>query len=147
MKYIVTIMVCLLAVALAHAQPIVTESTSNAKTKVESPPPSAISPNITNINNLMCSSGVSAAIQTQILGISTGTTITDLNCEMVILSRELYSQQMKAPATTLLCQDARVWWSLWDSGVYCPVEGKFGLNAKEYWEANQTLIPKRPKVK
>lgn len=147
MKYIITIVVCLLAVAFAHAEPIVTDSTSKSETTVKSPPPSAISPNITNINNLMCSSGVSAAIQTQILGISTGTTITDLNCEMVILSRELYSQQMKAPATTLLCQDARVWWSLWDSGVYCPVEGKFGINAKEYWEANANLIPKRPKVK
>ena len=39
------------------AQPIVTESTSVAKTKVESPPPSAISPSITTINEERCNCG------------------------------------------------------------------------------------------
>ena len=49
------LLVCLLFSSVAVAQPIVTESTSNSKTKVESPPPSAISPSITTINNKMCS--------------------------------------------------------------------------------------------
>lgn len=147
MKYIVTIIVCLLAVAMAHGQPIVTESTSKAETTVKSPPPSAISPNITTINNYNCSTGLSGAVQTQILGISMGSTVRDLNCEMLLKSRELYSQQMKAPATTVLCQDANIWWGMWDAGVYCPIEGKFGLSAKEFWEANKELMPDRPKIK
>lgn len=132
---------------VAHAQPIVTESTSKAETTVKSPPPSAISPNITTINNVMCKGGVSAAIQTQILGFSTGTTFTDQNCEMVILSRELSSLNMKVPATSLLCQDARVWWGMWDGGVPCPIEGKVNASAKEHWLANPHLIPERPKIK
>ena len=129
------------------AQPIVTESTSKAETTVKSPPASAISPNITTINSYNCSTGVSGATQTQILGISFGTTIVDKNCELLLKSRELYSQQMKAPATTVLCQDASVWWGMWDSGVYCPVEGKFGITAKEHWLAHPHMIPNRPTIK
>ncbi len=132
--------------ASAMAQPIVTESTSKSETTVKSPPPSAISPNITTINNKNCSTGVSGAVQTQILGISMGGTTRDLNCELVVLSESLYFQQMKAPATTLLCQNSKVWWAMWDAGVYCPIEGKFGISAKEYYEANTGLMPKRPKV-
>jgi hypothetical protein len=133
--------------AVAMAEPIVTDSTSKSETTVKSPPPSAISPNITTINNYNCSTGLSGAVQTQILGISMGSTVRDLNCEMLLKSRELYSQQMKAPATTVLCQDANIWWGMWDSGVYCPVEGKFGISAKEFWEANPKLMPDRPKIK
>jgi hypothetical protein len=133
--------------AVAMAEPIVTDSTSKSETTVKSPPPSAISPNITTINNYNCSTGLSGAVQTQILGISMGSTVRDLNCEMLLKSRELYSQQMKAPATTVLCQDANIWWGMWDSGVYCPIEGKFGISAKEFWEANPKLMPDRPKIK
>lgn len=56
MRILGVVLFCVLAlVNYAKAQPIVTESTSNSKTKVESPPPSAISPSITTINNKMCS--------------------------------------------------------------------------------------------
>ena len=147
MRYIVTIAVCLLAVAFAHGQPIVTESTSNSKTKVESPPASAISPSITTINNKMCSSGVAAAVQTQILGISMGTTVRDSNCEMIIKAESLFNMQMKTAAVSVMCQDSANWWGMWDAGTYCPVEGKVGLAAKEYWDANPDMKPSRPKIK
>lgn len=145
MRYIVTIIVCLLAVALAHAEPIVTEST--AKTKVESPPPSAISPNITSINNKMCSSGVAAAVQTQIFGISMGTTVRDANCEMLLKAESLFNMQMKTAAVSVMCQDSALWWGMWDAGTYCPIEGKVGIEAKNYWLANPSMIPDRPKIK
>lgn len=133
--------------AYAMGQPIVTDSTSKSETTVKSPPASAISPNITTINSYNCSTGISGATQTQILGISFGTTIVDKNCELLLKSRELYSQQMKAPATTVLCQDASIWWGMWDSGVYCPVEGKFGISAKEHWLSHPHMIPDRPTIK
>jgi hypothetical protein len=150
MKSIAYLLVGLLiggSMAVAMAQPIVTESTSKAETTVKSPPPSAISPNITTINNIMCTSGVSAAIQTQILGFSTGTTFIDMNCEKILLSRELSALQMKVPATALLCSDARVWWAMWDGGVPCPIEGKINVDAKNHWLANPNLIPSRPVIK
>lgn len=129
------------------AQPIVTESTSNSKTKVESPPPSAISPSITTINNKMCSSGVAAAVQTQIFGISMGTTVRDNNCEMIIKAESLFNMQMKTAAVSVMCQDAAIWWAMWDAGTFCPVEGKVGVEAKNYWLDNTALIPDRPKIK
>ena len=131
--------------APAKAQPIVTESTS--KTKVESPPPSAISPSITTINNKMCSSGVAAAVQTQIFGISMGTTVTDKNCEMIIKAESLFNMQMKTAAVSVMCQDSANWWGMWDAGTYCPVEGKVGIEAKNYWLDNPNMIPARPKIK
>ena len=133
--------------AVAMAQPIVTDSTSRAETKVESPPPSAISPSITTINNKMCSSGVAAAVQTQIFGISMGTTITDKNCEMIIKAESLFNMQMKTAAVSVMCQDAAIWWAMWDAGTFCPVEGKVGVEAKNYWLDNTALIPDRPKIK
>jgi hypothetical protein len=133
--------------AVAMAQPIVTDSTSRAETTVKSPPPSAISPSITTINNKMCSSGVAAAVQTQIFGISMGTTVTDKNCEMIIKAESLFNMQMKTAAVSVMCQDSAIWWAMWDAGTFCPVEGKVGVEAKNYWLDNTVMIPDRPKIR
>ena len=53
------------------------ESTTN----INSPPPSAIAPGINMSNSDLCTVGVSGAVQTQILGISEGKTVRDMNCE------------------------------------------------------------------
>jgi hypothetical protein len=140
------VIVCLSYVPV-HAQPIVTESTSKSETTVKSPPPSAISPSITTINNKMCSSGVAAAVQTQIFGISMGTTVRDANCEMIIKAESLFNMQMKTAAVSVMCQDAANWWGMWDAGTPCPVEGKVGVEAKNYWLNNPDMIPTRPKIK
>ena len=140
------VIVCLSYVP-AHAQTIVTDSTSRAETTVKSPPPSAISPSITTINNKMCSSGVAAAVQTQIFGISMGTTVRDSNCEMIIKAESLFNMQMKTAAVSVMCQDAAIWWAMWDAGTFCPVEGKVGVEAKNYWLDNTALIPDRPKIR
>jgi hypothetical protein len=132
---------------VAYAQPIVTDSTSKSQTKVESPPPSAISPSITTINNKMCSSGVAAAVQTQIFGISMGTTVRDANCEMILKAESLFNMQMKTAAVSVMCQDSAVWWAMWDAGTFCPVDGKVGVEAKNYWLNNAEMIPSRPKIK
>ena len=87
MRKIITIISGLLVGFAAYAQPIVTDSTSNstvnsnstATTTVKSPPPSAISPSIGANNSDLCTVGVSGAVQTQILGISGGTTVRDMN--------------------------------------------------------------------
>ena len=135
------------ACAVAMAQPIVTDSTSKSETTVKSPPPSAISPSITTINNKMCSSGVAAAVQTQIFGISMGTTVRDSNCEMIIKAESLFNMQMKTAAVSVMCQDSAIWWAMWDAGTFCPVEGKVGIEAKNYWLDNTAMIPSRPKIK
>ena len=90
----------------ADADPIVTNSTSNSTVKsnndtdttVKSPPPSAISPSINGSNSDLCTVGVSGAVQTQILGVSTGQTYRDANCERLKLSKTLYDMGMKVAA-------------------------------------------------
>ena len=124
------------------AQPIVTESTSNStvtsngknETTVKSPPPSAISPSINASNTDLCTVGVSGAVQTQILGISGGTTVRDMNCERLKLSKTLYDMGMKVAAISTLCQDPRVFDAMLMAGTPCPYEGKIGPDAREAWK-------------
>ena len=129
--------------AMVYADPIVTDSTSNSTsysksdstTKVISPPPTAVAPAITTINNDVCATASSGAVQTQILGISVGSTTRDMNCERIKLSKNLYDMGMKVAAVATLCQDDRVFKAMLDAGTPCPIQGKIGEQAKELWIA------------
>jgi hypothetical protein len=137
------------------AQPIVTDSTtrsttdstSNSTTTVKSPPPTAVAPNITSINNDLCAVGVSGAAQTQILGIAIGSTFVDKNCERLKLSKTLYDMGMKVAAVSTLCQDERVFTAMMNAGTPCPVDGKIGNEAKVIWEADPERKPQKVKSK
>ena len=140
-RKLVTITSFVMAISLsAHAaDPIVTDSTSNSTTKsdsttrVISPPPTAVAPSITTINNDVCAVAASGAAQTQILGIAIGGTMRDMNCERIKLSKNLYDMGMKVAAVANLCQDDRVFQAMLDAGTPCPVEGKIGEQAREIW--------------
>lgn len=111
-----------------------TDSTSNSTTTVKSPPPTAVAPAITTINNDVCATAASGAVQTQILGVSIGSTVRDMNCERIKLSKNLYDMGMKVAAVATLCQDDRVFQAMLDAGTPCPVQGKIGAQAKEIWK-------------
>jgi hypothetical protein len=137
------------------AQPIVTDSTtrsttnstSDSTTTVKSPPPTAVAPNITSINNDLCAVGVSGAAQTQILGIAIGSTFVDKNCERLKLSKTLYDMGMKVAAVSTLCQDERVFTAMMNAGTPCPIDGKIGNEAKVIWEADPERKPQKVKSK
>ncbi len=141
--------------ASIYADPIVTdsttrsytESTSNSTTTVKSPPPTAVAPNITSINNDLCAVGVSGAAQTQILGIAIGSTFVDKNCERLKLSKTLFDMGMKVAAVATLCQDERVFTAMMNAGTPCPVDGKIGNEAKVIWEADPERKPQKVKSK
>lgn len=120
----------------------INSSTSDSKTKIEAPPQSAIAPNISANNSDLCTVGVSAAVQTQILGISGGTTTRDMNCERLKLSKTLYDMGMKVAAISTMCQDRRVYEAMRMAGTPCPYEGEIGDAANEKWKENQAEIPK-----
>lgn len=136
----------------AQSDPIVTDSTSRSTTSsysktdsvttVHTPPPSAIAPAVTTIQNDVCVVGYSGAAQTQILGISFGGTQTDFNCERLKLSKTLYDMGMKVAAVATMCQDRRVWDSMMAAGTPCPIDGKIGIEAKAIWDDNPTRVPK-----
>lgn len=132
----------------AYAQAIVTESTSEAysrsesTTTIKSPPPTAVAPAITSINNDLCVVGASGAVQTQILGMSFGATTRDMNCERIKLSKNLFDMGMKVAAVSLMCQDERVFTAMMNAGTPCPIDGKIGEEAKTVWEKNPQRRPK-----
>ena len=92
------------------ADPIVTNSTSNstvttstdAKSTIRTNPPSAISPSINASNSDLCMVGVSGAVQTQILGISTGQAYSDENCMRLKNAKVLYDMGMKVAAVSVI---------------------------------------------
>ena len=115
----VLILVIPLFIAEVAAQDVIrtesiTESTintnGNSTTTLKSPPPSAISPTINTSNSDLCTFGVAGAVQTQILGLSTGTQFTDDNCERLKNAKTLYDMGMKVAAVSLMCQDEPVFW-------------------------------------
>jgi len=141
--------------SVIYAQPIVTDSTSRSTTDstststttVKSPPPTAVAPAITSLNNDLCAVGVSGAAQTQILGIAIGSTFTDKNCERLKLAGRLYDMGMKVAAVSTLCQDERVFTAMMNAGTPCPIDGKIGEQAKAIWEADPSRQPQKVKSK
>jgi hypothetical protein len=138
--------------AIAQSDPIVTESTntnnstststsnntnrsySDSTSTVKSPPPTAVAPAVTTINNDVCAVVASGAVQTQIFGFSMGGTMRDMNCERIKLSKNLFDMGMKVAAVATLCQDERVFAAMIAAGTPCPVEGKIGAQAREEWD-------------
>ena len=72
-------LVLMSSVALAETNTVT--STVTGTTTVDKTPPTASAPNVMINNQDVCSTGTSAAVQTQVFGIAGGTTIRDLNSE------------------------------------------------------------------
>src|SRR6056300_1520537 len=134
-----------LFMGVANAETIVTESTTNSKiitegnmeTTVKSPPPSAISPQFSSGSNSdLCTIGVAGAVQTQILGISAGTTFTEDNCIRLKNAKTLYDMGIKVAAVSVMCQDKKVFDAMMHAGTPCPYDGQIGDAAKLGWETH-----------
>ena len=123
-----------------------TNTTVSSTVVTDKAPPTANSPSIVVNNSDVCKTAAAGAIQTQILGISSGITITDENCERIKLSRSLYSMGMKVAAVSTLCADPRVWDAMYMAGTVCPYMGSIGEEAREKWEANSDMIPEGSEV-
>ncbi len=104
-------------------------------------PPTANAPSVVVNNSDVCKTAVAGAVQTQILGISSGMTVRDENCERLKLSRSLYAMGMKVAAISTLCADSRVFDAMWNAGTYCPYNASIGEDAKKGWEENKDKIP------
>ena len=147
-KYVL-LLTALLFATNSYAQTTQVETTTNSKSDVTtsgktiviSPPPSAISPSIGSSSSDLCMAGVSGAVQTQILGVSTGEMVRDENCERLKISKTLYDMGMKVAAVSVLCQDRRVYDAMEMAGTPCPFLGKIGDQATDEWKANPGRIP------
>ena len=121
---------------------------SNITQKVIQPPPTAIAPAMmSGGNNDLCTTGTSGAVQTQILGVSSGGTVRDMNCERLKNAKTLYDMGMKVAAVATMCQDRRVFDAMWNAGTPCPYEGVIGEQARVAWNENPNKWPKTEEPK
>ena len=116
-------------------------TTSNNTSNIRSAPLSAFAPSVNSSGIDICSTGVSAGVQTFGFGIAGGGSFKDENCERIKLSRQLDSMGMKVAAVSLLCQDSRVFFAMENSGTPCPYEGKIGKEATVLWKKYNKLRP------
>jgi len=138
---------------LVNAEPIETISTTTQTvttngemtTTVKQPPPSAISPQISTGSGDLCTVGVAGAVQTQILGISAGTTFTEENCVRLKNSKALYDMGMKVAAVSLLCTDKQIFNAMMMAGTPCPYNGLIGEQAKIGWDNHEEKPYEKPK--
>lgn len=142
------ILILLLLIISVLSKPVVAADTNTVSSTVvtDKSVPTANAPSVVVNNSDICKTAASTAVQTQILGIASGITITDENCERIKLSRSLYSMGMKVAAVSTLCADSRVWDAMYMAGTYCPYMGAIGEEAKEGWEENPTLVPEGSQV-
>ena len=116
-------------------------NTVSGTTTVDKTPPTASAPGVVINNNDVCKQGLSGAVQTGLVGVATGITITDENCERIKLARSLFGMGMKVAAVSTLCQDARLFDAMIMAGTPCPYKGKIGKAALTAWVANPGDIP------
>ena len=136
------ILFTLLIGSIAHADDDVIKTDTNSTitsnwsmdTTINSPPPSAISPQISASNSDLCTVGVAGAVQTQILGISAGRTVRDMNCEKLKNAKTMYDMGMKVAAVSVMCQDERVFDAMMNAGTPCPKDGLVGDQARLAWD-------------
>ena len=145
LKQTVALLFIVIATPALSQDPIVTESTTDStvttrgsmETTIKQPPPSAISPSFSSGNNSdLCTIGVAGAVQTQILGISAGTTFTEENCIRLKNAKTLYDMGMKVAAVSVMCQDKKVFDAMMHAGTPCPYDGQIGDAAKLGWETH-----------
>ena len=111
-------------------------ATQKVTQKIKTAPPSAVAPSIMSYSQDLCTTGASAAVQTQIFGVSAGKSVRDENCERLKNSKALYDMGMKVAAVALLCQDEKVFRAMEQSGSPCPYKGKIGAEAQKAWDEN-----------
>ena len=139
---IIAITVILILVSM-WAKPIIAADTNTVSSTVvtDKSVPTANAPSVVVNNSDICKTAASTAVQTQVLGIASGITITDENCERIKLSRSLYSMGMKVAAVSTLCADPRVFDAMHMAGTYCPYMGAIGEDAKKGWTENPDMVP------
>ena len=80
-------------------------SNGSMDTTIYSPPPSAISPNLTTGTGDLCTISASGSIQTQILGLSIGKVFTEDNCLRLKNAKTMYDMGMKVAAVSIMCEE------------------------------------------
>lgn len=94
---------------------------NGAGSSSEMPVTSAIAPSYISNGLESCLRGAGGAIQTGIVGITTGRYKEDKHCNRRRDAKVLSEQGMKVAAIARMCEDMEVWRAMFVSGTPCPV--------------------------
>lgn len=125
------------------------DNSSNTKVTQDGiPVNTAVAPSSPSYAQDVCVFSTGTGVQTQVFGIAFGQSFTDETCQRLKYSKQLQSLDLKVGAVSVLCQDHRVFWALYDSGTPCPTtRGLIGNEAYKYYEDNPDIVPARPAIK
>ena len=147
MKYIKTFLVMFMVASLFPSILFAADTNTISSTVVtDKTPPTASAPSVVINNNDVCKSAYTGAVQTGFVGMSSGITVLDENCERIKLARSLFGFGMKVAAVSILCQDARIFDAMIMAGTPCPYKGKIGQEALKEWQKNPNDIPTEAKM-
>ena len=122
-------------------------STNTKMTQEGIPVNTAVAPVSPSYSQDVCVFSTGTGVQTQIFGIALGQSFTDETCQRLKLSKQLKALDLTVGAVSVLCQDYRVFWALYDSGTPCPTDkGLIGDEAYKYYQNNPNIVPMRPAV-
>lgn len=99
----------------------VSNTYNGAGSSSEIPVGSAISPTYMSNGSETCLQGVGGSIQTVAVGISSGSYEKDDDCNRRRDAKVLSDLGMKVAAVARMCEDVKVWRSMFLSGTPCPV--------------------------
>lgn len=119
----------------------ITTTTETTVNQEGMPVTTAVGNGVPVYNQDACVISSGRGLQSLQLGISFNTLKVDKNCEMLKLSRQLSSLGLKVAATSILCQDPRVWWAMRNAQTPCPIKGLIGEEALEYYVENPQYVP------
>jgi len=141
----------LLLVSVAHAaDPTVISSTVTGTTSSNTVSSSTIkgaatatAPSVSITNSDICKYAAgSMGVQTQVFGIATGgTVVVDEHCMRLKSARAFNAVGLKTVAASILSADPVSFRAMWLSGVYPPINGKLGDEARALWLENPQLLP------
>ena len=107
----------------------------------------AVAPSSPSYNQDVCVFSGGAGVQTQMFGLAIGNPIRDNNCERLKLSKQLQALGLKVGAVSVMCQDHRVWWALYESGTPCPTnQGLIGQDAYTFYKNRPDRVPDKPVI-
>ena len=110
------------------------------------PVTTAVAPSTPTYQADTCIVTSGSGVQTLQIGISTSKMKIDESCERIKLSRQLSSLGLKVAATSVLCQDPRVWWAMRNAQTPCPIKGLIGDEALKYYTEHPEFVPIAPVI-
>lgn len=124
----------------------ITTTTETTVNQEGMPVTTAVAPSTPTYQTDTCIVTSGSGVQTLQIGISTSKMKIDENCERLKLSRQLSSLGLKVAATSVMCQDPRVWWAMRNAQTPCPIKGLIGDEALEYYTEHPEFVPVAPVI-